>query len=128
MAASSCTASLLMLFSRFESECFRGNAIGVVGDLLAIFLREFMGRVRVKRAASVETRSASATPVATVLSTFSSDTDGFRSSGFEQDLSLSQTPTASTMTKCVLCLASGVTPCSVSVSTTRQPRPFICSK
>ena len=32
------------------------------------------------------------------------------------------------MTKCVLCLASGVTLCRSSDSMTRQPRPFICSK
>ena len=67
-------------------------------------------------------------PAATAFITLSRETDGCRSSGLVADFSSSQTPTASTMTKCVLCLASGVTLCKSSESMTRQPRPFICSK
>ena len=38
------------------------------------------------------------------------------------------TPTASTMTKRLFALASGVTDWKVASSITRTPRPFICSK
>src|SRR5574340_1414244 len=43
-------------------------------------------------------------------------------------LSCSHTPTASTMTKWSLALASGVTALRSSGLMTRTPRPFICSK
>ena len=41
--------------------------------------------------------------------------------------SVSVIPTQSTITKCVLAWASGVTARSSSRSMTRTPRPFICS-
>ena len=40
----------------------------------------------------------------------------------------SVTPTQSTRTKCVFAVASGETCTSSVLSTTRTPRPFICSK
>ena len=58
----------------------------------------------------------------------SNGTVGCRSSGRESCSSCSVTPTASTMTKCVLLVASGVTACRSVSLITRTPRPFICSK
>ena len=72
--------------------------------------------------------SSSVLPKATAWSSFSKVTVGFFSIGRESVLSCSQTPTASTMTKWSLAVASGVTPCRSSGLMTRTPRPFICSK
>ena len=56
-----------------------------------------------------------------------SDTLGFLSNGFVSESVFSVTPTQSTIRKCVLALASGVTARSSSGLMTRTPRPFICS-
>ena len=55
----------------------------------------------------METTSSLAMPAATMPRILSSGTDGLRSSGLVAVFSSSQTPTASTMTKCVLCLRIG---------------------
>lgn len=60
-------------------------------------------------AARVEDRSGSVTPFATVSRILSKGIVGCRSSSFDSLLSCSHAPTASTMTKCVLVLAPGVT-------------------
>ena len=72
--------------------------------------------------------SASRIPTATPWTSLASATLGFRSSGRVSVLSVSHTPTASTITKCVLRVASGVTFCSSASATVRVPRPFIWSK
>ena len=83
---------------------------------------------RISLPANDESNSGSRAPMAMCSISFSSGTLGFCSSGRESVLSLSQTPTASTMTKCVFVFASGVTAWKSVSEMTRVPRPFICSK
>ena len=75
-----------------------------------------------------EITSGSVLPRATAWSSLSNGIDFLWSIGRESVLSRSQTPTASTMTKWFLALASGVTALRSSSLMTRTPRPFICSK
>ena len=83
---------------------------------------------RISLPANEESNSGSRAPIAMCSISFSSGTLGFCSSGRESVLSRSQTPTASTMTKCVFVFASGVTDWKSVSEMTRTPRPFICSK
>ena len=70
----------------------------------------------------------SVVPKATESMSALKGTAGFFSSGFESISSVSQTPTASTITKPTFDLASGVTAWKSASLMTRTPRPFICSK
>ncbi len=84
---------------------------------------------RASRAASVETRSASATPQPRHCRIFSSGTDGLRSSGFEAVLSCLADADGIDDDEVRLVLRIGRDGlCRSSESTMRQPRPFICSK
>ena len=84
---------------------------------------------RVRRPARVVSVSSSRLPRATPRRSVGKLTVGWRSSGRDSVLSLSQTPTASTMTKWVLARASSPETACRSVGVrTRVPRPFICSK
>jgi len=58
---------------------------------------------------SVESKSGSTDHILIYFKTLSKDTIGFLSNGFVSVLSCSIAETASTITKCVFCLASGVT-------------------
>ena len=64
---------------------------------------------------------------AALSSSFLSDTDLSRLRGGSTK-SCSVTPTASTMTKRVFAVASGVTAWKSAAGMVRAPRPFICSK
>ena len=72
--------------------------------------------------------SSSLLPSATDRISFSNETCRLRSNGRESVLSFSHTPMASTITKCVLSGASGVTALKSVLEIVRVPRPFICSK
>jgi len=102
---------------------------GGVGDLPALGGFEFAVEPGEARASVVRVSFIAARGEETRWSSFLSGTVGWRSSGRDSVLSLSQTPTASTMMNRVLARASSPeTDCrSVEVST-RVPRPFICSK
>ena len=58
----------------------------------------------------LDARAVHTIPCATFWSSFSNEIPGLRSSGLDWVLSFSHTPTASTITKWSLCVASGVTP------------------
>ncbi len=70
--------------------------------------------MRASRPAMLVSTSSSVFPSATAWSSFSKATLGFFSSGRASVLSCSQTPTASTMTKWSLLVASGVTALQIS--------------
>ena len=76
----------------------------------------------------VEIASGSRTPKETCLSSRSSGTVGWRSSGGDSCSSFSVTPTASTITNRSFEVAPGTTACRSVSEMTRTPRPFICSK
>ena len=97
---------------RDDASCdlLRGAAPTSPCELLPVLLRSAAGRGATSRAAMAEISSASRMPKRRrCLSSFSSGTVGLRSSGTVSTRSDSVTPTASTITKRVLRVASGVT-------------------
>ena len=83
---------------------------------------------RERRLAREDSTSGSVPPIATCSNSVLKATVFLRSSGWVSASWVSVIPTQSTMTKCVLASASGVTAFSRSESMMRTPRPFICSK